>query len=64
MIKALVAGAGGRMGGRIIAALDDQEGITLAGAFERRGHAALGQDAGEPMPAALPINWPPCAAPP
>jgi len=47
MIKALVAGAGGRMGGRIIASLDDQEGIALAGAFERRGHATLGQDAGE-----------------
>jgi 4-hydroxy-tetrahydrodipicolinate reductase len=46
MIKALVAGAGGRMGGRIVAALDDQEGIVLAGAFEKRGHQALGQDAG------------------
>jgi 4-hydroxy-tetrahydrodipicolinate reductase len=46
MIKALVAGAGGRMGGRIIAALEDQEDIALAGAFERRGHSAVGQDAG------------------
>jgi len=34
------------MGGRIIAALEDQEGIALAGASERRGHAAVGQDAG------------------
>jgi 4-hydroxy-tetrahydrodipicolinate reductase len=47
MIKALVAGAGGRMGGRIVASIDDQEGIALAGAFEKRGHATLGQDAGE-----------------
>jgi 4-hydroxy-tetrahydrodipicolinate reductase len=46
MIKALVAGAGGRMGGRIIASLEDQEGIALAGAFEKRGHSAVGQDAG------------------
>jgi 4-hydroxy-tetrahydrodipicolinate reductase len=46
MIKALVAGAGGRMGGRIIASLEDQEGIALAGAFEKRGHSTVGQDAG------------------
>jgi 4-hydroxy-tetrahydrodipicolinate reductase len=46
MIKALVSGAGGRMGGRIIAALADQKEITLAGAFERRGQEAVGQDSG------------------
>ena len=46
MIKALVSGAGGRMGGRIIAALADQKEIALAGAFERRGHETVGLDAG------------------
>jgi len=46
MIKVLVAGAGGRMGGRIIAALEGQEGIALGGAFEKKGHSAVGQDAG------------------
>lgn len=47
MIKAIVAGAGGRMGGRIVAALEDQEGIVLSGAFEKRGHSAVGTDAGD-----------------
>jgi dihydrodipicolinate reductase len=37
MIKALVSGSGGRMGGRIIAALADQKNIAVAGAFEKRG---------------------------
>jgi len=46
MIKVLVAGAGGRMGGRIVAALEGQEGIALGGAFEKKGHLAVGQDAG------------------
>ena len=46
MIKVLVAGAGGRMGGRIIAALEGQEEIALGGAFEKKGHSAVGQDAG------------------
>lgn len=46
MIRALVAGAGGRMGGRIAAALDGQENIVFAGAFEKKGHPCLGMDAG------------------
>lgn len=45
-IRAVVAGAGGRMGQRIIAALDGQPGIVLAGACERAGHPSLGCDAG------------------
>lgn len=45
-IRAVVAGAGGRMGQRIIVALDGQQGITLAGACERVGHPSLGCDAG------------------
>jgi 4-hydroxy-tetrahydrodipicolinate reductase len=45
-IRAIVAGAGGRMGQRIIVALDGQQGIVLSGACERTGHPALGCDAG------------------
>ena len=45
-IRAVVAGAGGRMGQRIIVALDGQPGIALAGACERVGHPSLGCDAG------------------
>jgi 4-hydroxy-tetrahydrodipicolinate reductase len=47
MIKAIVAGAGGRMGGRIIHAIAQTEGITLAAAFERPDHPGVGRDAGE-----------------
>lgn len=46
-LTALVAGAGGRMGGRIIATLAEQKDIALTGAFEKRGHHAIGRDAGE-----------------
>jgi 4-hydroxy-tetrahydrodipicolinate reductase len=46
VIRALVAGAGGRMGQRIVAALDGEPGIRLAGACERAGHPSLGCDAG------------------
>ncbi len=46
MIKIAVTGAAGRMGGRIITAVKDAEGLELAGAAERPGHAMVGQDAG------------------
>ncbi|MEW5801337.1 MAG: 4-hydroxy-tetrahydrodipicolinate reductase [bacterium] len=46
MVKALVCGAAGRMGNLIIRAIQDSEGIELAGALERSGHASLGEDAG------------------
>jgi 4-hydroxy-tetrahydrodipicolinate reductase len=45
-LRAVVAGAGGRMGQRIVAALDGQPGIVLCGACERLGHPSLGCDAG------------------
>jgi len=48
MIKAIVTGAAGRMGSRIINVLSTSEDITLGGALERTGHALLGQDAGGP----------------
>ena len=47
MIKAIVAGAAGRMGGRIIHTIEATEGISVAGAFERADHAAVGSDVGE-----------------
>jgi len=46
VIKAIVAGAAGRMGRQIIAAVLDSERIELAGGFERPDHPALGQDLG------------------
>jgi len=50
MIKAIVTGAGGRMGGRIISLLETACGIKLAGAVERPGHEAAGRDVGEIWP--------------
>ncbi|OEU69576.1 MAG: 4-hydroxy-tetrahydrodipicolinate reductase [Desulfuromonadales bacterium C00003093] len=46
MVRAIVAGAGGRMGGRIINMIHGTEGITLTAAFERPDSPAVGQDAG------------------
>jgi 4-hydroxy-tetrahydrodipicolinate reductase len=45
MIKAVVTGAGGRMGSRIINVLSTSEGIRLSAAIERKGHQLVGQDA-------------------
>jgi 4-hydroxy-tetrahydrodipicolinate reductase len=47
MIKAIVAGPAGRMGGRIIHMIEAAKGIALAGAFERPDHPAVGKDIGE-----------------
>ncbi len=47
MIKAIVAGAAGRMGGRIIHMLEGAQDIVLAAAFEQPGHPAVGRDIGE-----------------
>ncbi len=47
MIKAIVTGAGGRMGGRIISLINVTAGIELRGAVEAAGHPLIGQDAGE-----------------
>ena len=47
MVKAIVTGACGRMGGRIISLLDETQGIELIGAVERKGHPRIGSDAGE-----------------
>jgi len=46
-IKIIVCGAGGRMGGRIIACARSEPDLEIAGAVERPGHPGLGRDAGE-----------------
>ncbi len=48
MIKAIVTGAAGRMGSRIVNVLSTSEGIALGGALEKKGQSLLGQDAGGP----------------
>lgn len=45
-VRIAVVGASGRMGKALIAAILDTDGATLSGAIERKGAAALGQDAG------------------
>ncbi len=47
MVKAIVSGAAGRMGGRIIHMMAAAEGIRLAGALERPDHPTVGKDVGE-----------------
>jgi 4-hydroxy-tetrahydrodipicolinate reductase len=47
VVELVIAGAAGRMGGRIIALARDAADLRVTGAFERPGHPALGRDAGE-----------------
>lgn len=47
MIRAVVTGALGRMGKRIMQRMDAQQGIRLTGALERPGHPQEGGDVGE-----------------
>ncbi len=47
MVKAIVAGAAGRMGGRIIHTIEATEGISLAAAFERADHPSVGSSVSE-----------------
>lgn len=46
MIKVAVSGAAGRMGGRVITAVQEDEALELSGALERPLHPYLGMDAG------------------
>ncbi len=46
-IRAIVVGAAGRMGGRIIHTIRETPGIKLTGALERSDHPSLGSDIGE-----------------
>jgi 4-hydroxy-tetrahydrodipicolinate reductase len=47
MVKAIVLGAAGRMGSRIVSLLGDAESVSLGAAVESKGHPAIGADAGE-----------------
>ena len=47
VIKAIVIGAAGRMGGRVLSAIHETSDIHLYGAVEREDHPSLGRDAGE-----------------
>ncbi len=46
-LKICVVGAAGRMGRMLVAEIAKTEGVTLSGAGEAAGNAALGRDAGE-----------------
>lgn len=46
MINAVVSGAAGRMGKRLVALLHESPEFQVVGAFERPGHPQLAQDAG------------------
>lgn len=46
MIKIAVAGAAGRMGSRITALSREYPELKLTGAFEKKGHIAIGKDIG------------------
>jgi 4-hydroxy-tetrahydrodipicolinate reductase len=46
-IGAIVIGAGGRMGQRLLTAIQETRGISLAGALERYDHPQVGRDVGE-----------------
>jgi 4-hydroxy-tetrahydrodipicolinate reductase len=47
MIKAIVTGSGGRMGGRIISLISASQDIQVVGAVEQKDHAQIGRDMGE-----------------
>jgi 4-hydroxy-tetrahydrodipicolinate reductase len=46
-MRVVIAGAGGRMGRTLIQAVASTKGLTLAGAVDAAGSAAIGRDAGE-----------------
>jgi 4-hydroxy-tetrahydrodipicolinate reductase len=46
MVKIGVAGAAGKMGGRIVTLSGEYGGLQLAGAFEKAGHKDIGKDIG------------------
>lgn len=47
MVRAVVVGAGGRMGRRLIHAILETSGIALVGAVEEESHPAVGRDVGD-----------------
>jgi 4-hydroxy-tetrahydrodipicolinate reductase len=47
MVKVIIAGSAGRMGGRLVCLLKESASMTLAGAVESKGHPSVGEDAGD-----------------
>jgi len=47
MVKVVVAGAGGRMGGRLVSLIKESSDLKLVGALERKGHPTIDADAGD-----------------
>lgn len=47
MIKAIVAGAAGRMGQKIVHMINQNQNLTLAAAFEHTSHPSVGKDIGQ-----------------
>jgi 4-hydroxy-tetrahydrodipicolinate reductase len=47
MVKAVVTGAAGRMGGKIISLIANSEDINVVGAVELAGHPIIGRDIGQ-----------------
>jgi 4-hydroxy-tetrahydrodipicolinate reductase len=47
MVKVVVTGAGGRMGGRIISLISSTDDIKVIGAVEVSGHPIIGRDIGQ-----------------
>ena len=46
MIKVAITGVAGRMGGRILSLLQEEDGIKIVGATEKEGHSSIGKDIG------------------
>ena len=47
IVRAVVVGAAGRMGMRVLAAIHESPNVVLAAAVERPDHPSLGRDIGE-----------------
>ncbi len=47
MTKTIVAGAAGRMGGRIIHMISQSQDVTLSAAFEHPDHPSVNEDVGQ-----------------
>jgi 4-hydroxy-tetrahydrodipicolinate reductase len=55
-IKVGILGAGGRMGAMLLAEIQQDSRLALAGAIERAGHAGVGQPIGPAFPASLTLG--------
>jgi 4-hydroxy-tetrahydrodipicolinate reductase len=47
MVKVVVTGAGGRMGGRLISLISEMDDVKVTGAVEVAGHPIIGRDVGQ-----------------